>query len=202
MVSDDPESFADLDGHDWKDALQYAGGVLQGVASSVSFGLVGSPSANDSVASLTGQLTGSLAVTHISADLVSASGPTAVGGLVAAPGTLGTSLFVTGGAAVTAAVSTVTAVGGARNAGAVVHAMSSKATGSYTNTHESGKTYDGKGDKTRSQDSGKRVEKETGDKHVATDWKAELNRRTTTISVNRPGRITGSRTETNRQKQG
>jgi phage-related protein len=43
-------------------------------------------------------------------------------------------------------------------------------TGSYTNHHESGKTYDGKGSKERSQTSAKRVEKETGDKHVATEW--------------------------------
>lgn len=41
--------------------------------------------------------------------------------------------------------------------------------GSYTNTHASGKTYSGKGDKARSQASGKRVEKATGDKHVATE---------------------------------
>jgi RHS repeat-associated protein len=41
-------------------------------------------------------------------------------------------------------------------------AKSGKETGSYTNTHESGKTYDGKGDRTRSQDSGKRIEKQTG----------------------------------------
>ncbi len=52
-----------------------------------------------------------------------------------------------------------------------------KETGSYTNTHESGKTYDGKGDRGRSQDSGKRVEKETGDPHVATDWTPAENDR-------------------------
>jgi len=43
-------------------------------------------------------------------------------------------------------------------------------TGSYTNTHASGKTYDGKGGRQRSNNSGKRVEQETGDPHVATDW--------------------------------
>jgi RHS repeat-associated protein len=42
--------------------------------------------------------------------------------------------------------------------------------GSYTNTHASGKTYDGKGDRQRSQRSGQRVERQTGDTHVATDW--------------------------------
>ena len=54
---------------------------------------------------------------------------------------------------------------------------SSKETGSYTNTHESGKTYSGKGDRARSQASGKRVEKKTGDKHTATDWKKSANGR-------------------------
>lgn len=69
--------------------------------------------------------------------------------------------------------------GGATTATAITHlAMSGGSeTGSYTNTHESGKTYDGKGDKARSQESGKRVEQETGDKHVATDWKSSSNHR-------------------------
>ena len=52
-----------------------------------------------------------------------------------------------------------------------------KHTGSYTNTHESGKTYDGKGSKARSQESGRRIERETGDKHVATDWTSAKNNR-------------------------
>jgi hypothetical protein len=43
--------------------------------------------------------------------------------------------------------------------------------------NESGKTYDGKGDKTRSQDSGKRVEKQPGDKHTATEFKPAANGR-------------------------
>lgn len=42
--------------------------------------------------------------------------------------------------------------------------------GSYTNTHASGKTYSGKGSRERSQRSGRRVEKETGDTHTATEW--------------------------------
>jgi len=43
-------------------------------------------------------------------------------------------------------------------------------TGSYTNTHESGKRYHGKGDRARSQESGREKEQEHGDKHIATDW--------------------------------
>jgi RHS repeat-associated protein len=56
-------------------------------------------------------------------------------------------------------------------------AQSTNQTGSYTNTHASGKTYDGKGDKTRSQVSGKRVAKENNDAHVSTDWTAAANDR-------------------------
>jgi hypothetical protein len=46
-----------------------------------------------------------------------------------------------------------------------------KQTGSYTNTHESGMIYNGKGSRDRSQDSGKRIEQNTGDKHTATEFK-------------------------------
>ena len=45
-----------------------------------------------------------------------------------------------------------------------------KEVGSYTNHHESGKTYDGKGTRERSQISGKRVENETKDPHIATEF--------------------------------
>jgi hypothetical protein len=48
-------------------------------------------------------------------------------------------------------------------------------TGSYTNTHASGKTYSGKGSRARSQKSGRRVERETGDQHVATEWTPSKN---------------------------
>ena len=52
-----------------------------------------------------------------------------------------------------------------------------KQTGSYTNTHQSGSRYHGKGGKERSQESGKRVEKEHNDPHTATDWKPSANSR-------------------------
>jgi len=125
-VRNNPMTGVDADGHDWGDALAFAGGVLKGAASSVSFGLVGAPSANDSVASLSGQLTGSLAVTHISAVALDASGPVALGGLIAAPETGGTSLVVSGGAVAVAAISSATVFGGAKNASAVVLAMALK----------------------------------------------------------------------------
>ena len=54
---------------------------------------------------------------------------------------------------------------------------SSNEKGSYTNTHESGKTYNGKGDRARSQQSGRNIEKKTGDKHTATEFKPSANDR-------------------------
>jgi hypothetical protein len=45
-----------------------------------------------------------------------------------------------------------------------------KETGSYTNTHESGKTYSGKGGTDRSQQSGERLAEENDDPHTSTDW--------------------------------
>jgi RHS repeat-associated protein len=64
-----------------------------------------------------------------------------------------------------------------RSGGKAASGGRAKLTGSYTNTHASGKTYDGKGDKSRSQRSGRRVEKENNDPHVATEWKAAENNR-------------------------
>ena len=48
-------------------------------------------------------------------------------------------------------------------------------TGSYTNTHVSGKVYVGKGPRTRSQESGRRIGQ--NDAHVATDWTPAKNER-------------------------
>jgi RHS repeat-associated protein len=55
-------------------------------------------------------------------------------------------------------------------ADAVPNPTSESPSGHYENLHESGRTYAGKGNKQRSQVSGKRIEKQTGDKHIATDW--------------------------------
>ncbi|MDY6976666.1 MAG: RHS repeat-associated core domain-containing protein [Pseudomonadota bacterium] len=49
--------------------------------------------------------------------------------------------------------------------------------GSYTNTHESGKTYHGKGSRKRSQQSGRRKARQHNDPHVATDWTSSANDR-------------------------
>jgi hypothetical protein len=50
-------------------------------------------------------------------------------------------------------------------------------TGSYTNTHASGKTYSGKGSRRRSQTSGRRKARTYNDEHVATDWTPAPNYR-------------------------
>ena len=42
--------------------------------------------------------------------------------------------------------------------------------GSYTNTHDSGRDYHGKGSIARSLQSGQRIERQTGDLHVSTHW--------------------------------
>ncbi len=90
-----------------------------------------------------------------------------VGSTAAAAGLLTEPESNVGGAAVAVAGAAVAVQGAATAVEGVTHVA--MGLGSYTNTHASGKTYSGKGDKERSQASGKRVEKATGDKHVATD---------------------------------
>ena len=125
-VRNNPLTREDADGHDWKDALEYANGVAKGIDSSLSFGLIGAPSASDSTASLSGQLTGSLAVTHISATALADSGIATGGGLIAAPESGGTSLAVEPVAGAVALVSLATAAGGAKNSAAVLAMSLSK----------------------------------------------------------------------------
>jgi RHS repeat-associated protein len=185
-----PTTRADADGHcDWcKQAWDFSTGVVQGYVSSASWGTVGAPSSSDSTASLLGQMLGT-AFEGTQGTITRTAGAAAVGtGLVAEGPSGGTStaVVVVGGAAVVAGAYQETAA--VHNAGAIINAMSAKSgggsntsptteTGSYTNTHESGKTYDGKGDRTRSQDSGKRIEKQTGDKHSATEFNPATNDR-------------------------
>ena len=52
-----------------------------------------------------------------------------------------------------------------------------KETGSYTNLHESGKRYHGKGNKARSQGSGRERAEKNDDPHVGTEWKPAENDR-------------------------
>ena len=53
--------------------------------------------------------------------------------------------------------------------------VNKKQPGSYTNTHQSGMKYHGKGTKARSQRSGREKEQTYGDPHVATDWTPSPN---------------------------
>ena len=81
------------------------------------------------------------------------------------------------------AIEVVSAIGNPKNAvkgaGDLIQNVKGRTreAGSYTNTHASGTTYDGYGGRKRSQESGRRVEAETGDQHIATDWTAAANRR-------------------------
>ena len=187
MVADDPESFADLDGHCCSnDDIDFGMGVLRGIASSVTFGAVGAPKATDSPSSLAGQLSGT-GVAGIAGEVIKNAGADAVGvGLVAELPSGGTSTLVVAGGGAGVVAGQAVEVGAAANLARIAAAghqasaaetNSGKETGSYTNTHESGKTYSGKGDRARSQASGKRVEKQTGDKHTATDWTPSPNER-------------------------
>jgi RHS repeat-associated protein len=74
-VLNSPLSHADADGHCCDDQLQFLGGVIQGAASSVSFGLVGAPRSSDSNASLAGQLLGTSIIGGTGTSIVSGSGP-------------------------------------------------------------------------------------------------------------------------------
>jgi RHS repeat-associated protein len=56
-------------------------------------------------------------------------------------------------------------------------AQSTRGPGSYTNTHESRTEYHGAGPASRSQRSARRIERRTGDKHVASDWTPASSRR-------------------------
>ena len=172
-VENNPLIHVDSDGHccDLEDVGNFIGGAVnaylsdnvlgagrqeQGTASGQVGAFVG-----DAVATLQGAqeiVTGGGAALGggIEAGVTSPAAATGAGALVPAAG----AAVAAGGALVAAHGATVATEG-------LTHMA--MGLGSYTNTHASGKTYSGKGDQARSQASGKRVEKATGDKHVATD---------------------------------
>lgn len=177
-VNNNPTTTRDPDGHCCADEIDFGEGVLRGIASSVSFGYFGAPRSSDSTASIAGQLTGT-GIVGTTGEFARDAGAGMAGvGLVAEGPSLGTSTVVLGvGAAGVLGGATMEA-GAAANVARIVSApLQSSETGSYTNTHASGKTYSGKGSKERSQTSAKRVETQTGDAHVATDWKSSPNER-------------------------
>ena len=126
-VRNNPLSHADADGHCCDDQLQFLGGVIQGAASSVSFGLVGAPRSSDSNASLAGQLLGTSIIGGTGTSIVSGSGPTALGGLALAPETGGASLVVSAGAVGASAIGSEMTAGAAANGVAVAATMARRA---------------------------------------------------------------------------
>jgi hypothetical protein len=95
--------------------LDFGVGVLQGIASSMSFGYVGGPSANDSDASIAGQITGT-GIAGASGGLLQDAGTGAMGlGLVAEVPSAGTSTAVVAGGAAAAAAGTTLEAGAAAN---------------------------------------------------------------------------------------
>lgn len=58
-----------------------------------------------------------------------------------------------------------------------IGAKAEKETGSYTNTHESGRTYSGKGNQKRAAASARRVSRENNDPHTETDYSPAQNDR-------------------------
>jgi RHS repeat-associated protein len=69
------------------------------------------------------------------------------------------------------------ATGDSNASSGVAQETGAQETGSYTNYHESGMTYSGKGSRERSQVSGREKEKKYGDRHTATDWEKAPNER-------------------------
>lgn len=134
MVADDPESFADLDGHS-EDSWDFAKGVVKGFASSVSFGLVGAPRTSDSPSSLAGQVSGT-GLAGLAGAVLKGEGAAQVGiGLAAEGPSAGTSTALVINGAVDLAVGQAVQAGAAANlariaaAGVQAGALSKPASG-------------------------------------------------------------------------
>ena len=118
-----------------------------------------------------GQDAGDVASIVQGAGEVSGGQGTVTGAAVATVGSGGLAIEVTAPAA---ALGGLAIVHGAVVGGHGAYSLASqkgrlKETESYTNTHESGKKYHGKGDKARAAESGKKVAKENNDPHVDTE---------------------------------
>ena len=141
-VRNNPLSRAAADGHCCDDlpqeavtAIDYGVGIIWGVASSLTFGLVGAPQTDDSIASRAGQLSGTAAVVADD-DAAFGTGVGGVGlGLATAPESGGASLTITGGGALLATGGAYAAPGGAWNlAKLVTSPTESRRVGDYTNS--------------------------------------------------------------------
>ena len=166
-VGDDPVNDTDYSGTE-SDKIQLSLGGLsvslssEGVSVNADMG-IGDVSASATSSGVTASANALGASANASA---TASGVTA-----SATGTLG------GRVSVSASSSGVTASGQAFGKSGTVAVSGSGITGSYLNTHESGKTYDGKGPPSRSRDSGRDIARRTGDRHVATHYTPAQNAR-------------------------
>jgi RHS repeat-associated protein len=116
-VRNNPIGRTDPDGHccDLGDAFDYGAGILRGVASSLSFGAMGAPTADDSLASRAGQATGTT-LTGIAGEITAdaGKGAMAVGALAEVP-SAGTSTAVVAAGAGAAAIGTTAEAGAAAN---------------------------------------------------------------------------------------
>jgi RHS repeat-associated protein len=144
-----PTSRIDADGHcDWcHDAIDFVGGVAQGIVSSASWGAVGAPKSSDSNTSLYGQLVGTTIEGALSTDLAVGGGGTAIVGALGAPETGGASLLVSAAGGAAALVGTAGAVGAAKNVGAVIHAMDNKKSTTPVGQSSSGQKINAYGEK-------------------------------------------------------
>ncbi len=88
--------------------------------------------------------------------------------------TAGVTAFFSGG--LSAPVSVPLALHGTLTTAVAIKNLANS-TGSYTNTHQSGKTYSGKGSQARARESANRVEKQKNDPAKKTEWKQSKNTR-------------------------
>ena len=162
-IGNNPLSRADADGHCCQGFKDFMNGASGAYTSDVTAG-ISARDTPDSTEGRVGAFLGDLnAAIQGGLEVVVATGGEAGGLALDATG-----VGALAGVPINIASAAV-GVHGVATAGTAIVAMGR---GSYTNTHQSGKTYSGKGDKARSQASGKRVEKATDDKHVATDHTA------------------------------
>ena len=128
-----------------------------------------------------GQNMGDVASMVVGVMMVEGGTGAAAGGLVASGTGVGAVAGVPvalGGVAL-AAEGTILGVSGAASFGSQKGRVNAegKQTGSYTNTHETGKKYHGKGGEERAKQSADRVGKENKDPAKKTDWKPAKNDR-------------------------
>ncbi len=132
MVSDNPETFADLDGHDCcQDEIDFAVGIASGAAASITLGAVGAPSPSDSSASHLGQLVGT-GIVGAAGELTKDAGVGTAGlGLVAEAPSAGTSTVLVAAGAGTAVAGTAMEGGALANLAKVVGTPMSKSQTPY-----------------------------------------------------------------------